>query len=96
MNEKRTNNIVQCAKHPLSFAVLGGCVGTRSAEKDAVASQKGGCGMVKKLRPIIGLKTAHRIAELCVSVRNKLSNMLMNFRFMAQRKYPAVMGKIIN
>jgi hypothetical protein len=52
--------------------------------------------MVKKLRPIIGLKTAHRTAELCVSVRNKLSNMLMNFRFMAQRKYPAVMGKIIN
>jgi hypothetical protein len=96
MNEKRTNNIVQCAKHPLSFTVLGGCVGTRSPEKNAVASQKGGCGMVKKLRPIIGLKTAHGTAELCVSVRNKLSNMLMNFRFMPHRKYPAIMGKIIN
>jgi hypothetical protein len=96
MNEKCTNSIVQCAKHPLSFTILGGCVGTQSPEKDAVASQKGGCGMVKKLPPIIGLKTTHRTTELCVSVRNKLSNMLMNFRFMAQRKYPAVMGKIMN
>jgi hypothetical protein len=96
MNEERTNNIVQCAEHSLSFTVLGGCVGTRSPEKDAVAGQKGGCGMVKKLRPIIGLKTAHRTIELCVSVRNKLNNMLMNFRFMAQRKYPTVMGKVIN
>jgi aspartate ammonia-lyase len=96
MNQKRPNNIVQCTKHPLSFAVLGGCVRTRGAKKDAVASQKGSGGIVKELRPIIGLKTAHRIAELCVSVRNKLNNMLMDFRFMTQRKYPTIMGKIIN
>jgi len=83
MNQKRPNSIVQCAKHPLSFAVLGGCVGARGAKKDAAASQEGGSGIVKKLCPIICLKTAHRITELCVSVSNKLNNMLMNFRFMA-------------
>jgi len=37
MKQKRSNNIVQCAKHPLSFAVLGGCVGARGAKQDAAA-----------------------------------------------------------
>ena len=96
MNQKRPNSIVQCAKHPLSFAVLGGCVGARGAKKDAAASQEGGSGIVKKLCPIICLKTAHMITELCVSVSNKLNNMLMNFRFMAQGECPTIMGKIIN
>jgi hypothetical protein len=96
MNQERANNIVECAKHPLSFAVLGGCVGARSTKKDATASQEGGGGSVDELGAIICLKTAQRITELCVSVSNKLNNMLMNFRFMAQRKRPTVMGKIIN
>ena len=96
MNQKRPNSIVQCAKHPLSFAILGGCVGARGAKKDAAASQEGSSGIVKEFRAVICLKTAHNIAELCVSVSNKLNNMLMNFRFMAQRKRPTIMCKIIN
>ena len=96
MNQKSANNIVQSANHPLSFAILGGCVGARGAKKDAAASQEGSSGIVKELRAIICLKTAHNIAELCVSVSNKLNNMLMNFRFMAQRKRPTIMCKIIN
>jgi hypothetical protein len=96
MDQECPNNIVQCTKHPLSFAVLGGCVGARSAEKDAATSQEGSSGIVEELRAIICLKTAHRIAELCVSVSYELDNMLVNFRFMAQRKSPTVVCKIIN
>ena len=96
MNQKRPNSIVQCAKHPLSFAVLGGCVGARGAKKNATASQEGSSGIVKELRAIICLKTAHSIAELCVSVSNKLNDMLMNFRFMTQWKSPTIVCKIIN
>jgi len=38
MNQKRADSIVQSAKHPLSFAILGGCVGAWGAEEDAAAS----------------------------------------------------------
>jgi len=96
MNQKRPNSIVQCAKHPLSFAILGGCVRARGAKKDAAASQEGSSGIVKELRAIICLKTAHRKTELCVSISNKLNNVLMNFRFMAKRKRPTIMCIIIN
>jgi hypothetical protein len=92
MNQKHPNNIVQSAKHPLSFAVLGGCVGARGAKKDAAGS---GSGTVNELSPIIGLKTAHRRTELCVSVSSELNNMFMNFRFMAQGECPTKMSKII-
>jgi hypothetical protein len=96
MNQERPNHIVQGAKQPLSFAVLGGCVGARGAKKNAAASQEGSSSIVDELRAIISLKTAQRIAELCVSVSSKLDNMLMNIRFMAQRKRPTIMCKIIN
>ena len=79
MNQKRSNNIVQSAKHLLSFAILSGCVGARGAEEDAAASQEGGGGSVEELGAIICLKTAHRKTELCVSVSNKLNNVFMNF-----------------
>ena len=88
MNQKRPNNIVQSAKHPLSFAVLGGCVGARGAKKDAAANQEGDSGTINELGPIIGLKTAHRRAELCVSVSSELNNMVMSLRFMAQGECP--------
>jgi hypothetical protein len=84
MDQKCPNNIVQSAKHPLSFAVLGGCVGARGAKKDAAANQEGDSGTINELGPIIGLKTAHRRAELCVSVSSELNNMVMSLRFMAQ------------
>jgi hypothetical protein len=95
MNQKRPNNIVQSAKHPHSFAVLGGCVGARGAKKDVVGSQEGDSGTVNELSPIIGLKTAHRRTELSVSVSSELNNMFMNFRFMAQGECPTKMSKII-
>jgi hypothetical protein len=93
MYKKCPNNTVQCAKDPLSFVVLGGCVGAQSAEKDDAASQEGSSGIVEELRAIICLKTA---TELCVSVSYERDNMLMNFRFMVQRKGPTIMYKIIN
>jgi hypothetical protein len=96
MDQKHPNNIVPSVKHPLSFAVLGGCVGARGAKKDAAASQEGGSGTVSELDPIIGLKTAHRRAELCVSVSSELNDMLMSLRFMAQGECPTKMSKIIN
>ena len=83
MNQKRPNNIVQSVKHPLSFAVLGGCVGARGAKKDALGSQEGGGGTINELSAIVGLKTAHRRVELCVSVSSELNNMFMSLRFMA-------------
>jgi hypothetical protein len=96
MYQEGPNSIVQGAKHALSFAVLGGGVGARSAEKDAAASQEGSSGIVEKLCAVIRLKTAHRIAELCVSVSDELDNMFVNTRFMTQREGPTVMGKIID
>jgi hypothetical protein len=78
MNQKRANGIVQGAKHPLSFAILGGCERARGAEEDAAASQKGGGGIIEEFSAIICLKTAHGKTELCVSV-NKLNNVFMNF-----------------
>jgi hypothetical protein len=96
MYQEGPNTIVQSAKHALSFAVLGGCVGARSAEKDAATSQEGSSGIVKELCAIIFLKTAHMITELCVSVGDELDNMFVNIRFMMQRKSPTVMGKIID
>jgi hypothetical protein len=96
MYQECPNSIVQCAKHALSFAVLGGRVGARSAEKDVAASQEDSSGIVEEFRAVICLKTAHRIIELCVSVGYELDNVFVNIRFMAQRKNPTVMGKIIN
>jgi hypothetical protein len=96
MDQECTNIIIQCTKYPLSFAILGGCVGARSAKKYATSSQEGSSGIVEELRVVICLKIMHMIVELCVSVSYELDNMLVNFRFMAQRKTPTVMCKIIN
>jgi len=96
MNEKGTNCIVQCAKHALGFAVLSGCVGARSAEQDATTSQEGSIGIVEELGALICLKTAHRGTKLCLSISNKLNNMIMNFRFMAKEIRPTIMSIIIN
>jgi hypothetical protein len=96
MYQECPNSIVQCAKHALSFAVLGGRVGARSVEKDAATIQEGRSGIVEELRAIICLKTTHRVAELCVSISYELDNVFVNVRFMAQRKNPTVMCKIIN
>jgi hypothetical protein len=65
MNQKRANNIVQCAKHPLSFAILGGCIRARGAKEDTMTSQEDGGGIVEELGAIICLKTVHRKTELC-------------------------------
>ena len=96
MNEKGTNCIVQCAKHALGFAVLSGCVGARSAEQDATTSKEGSIGIIEELDAIICLKTAHRRTKPCVSISNKLNNMIMNFRFMAKGIRPTIMSIIIN
>jgi hypothetical protein len=74
---------------------LGGCVGARGAKKDAPGSQEGGGGTVNELSAIIGLKTAHRRAELCVSVSSELNNMFMSLKFMTQGECPTKMSKII-
>jgi hypothetical protein len=96
MDQKRANNIVQGAKHPLGFAVLGGRVGARGTKQSAAASQEGSGGIVDELGAVICLKTAYRDTELCVSVSNKLNNMIMNFGFMAEGKRPTIMSIIIN
>jgi hypothetical protein len=96
MNQKRANNIVQSAKHSLSFAILSGCVGARGAKKDAAGNQEGGGGIVEELGAIICLKTTYRKPELSVSVSNKLNNVFINFGFMAKRKRPTIMCIIIN
>jgi hypothetical protein len=86
MYQECPNSIVQCAKHALSFAVLGGCVRTRSVEENAAASQEGSGGIVEELRAIVGLKTAHRITELCVTISYELNDVFVNIGFMAQGK----------
>jgi hypothetical protein len=70
---------IQGAKHPLNFAILGGCIRARGAKENTAASQKGGCGIVEELGAIICLKTTHKKTELCVSVTNKLNDVFMNF-----------------
>jgi hypothetical protein len=96
MNQKCANNIVQGAKHPLSFAVLGGRVWTRSAQQYATASQEGSSGVVDELGAIICLKTAYRTTEMCVSIRDKLDKLIMHFRLMTKQVRPTVMSIIIN
>jgi hypothetical protein len=96
MNQKCANSIVQGAKHPLSFAVLGGRVWTRSAQQYATASQEGSSGVVDELGAIICLKTAYRTTEMCVSIRDKLDKLIMHFRLMTKQVRPTVMSIIIN
>jgi hypothetical protein len=96
MNQKCANNIVQGAKHPLSLAVLGRHVWTRSAQQYATASQEGSGGVVDELGAIIYLKTAYRTTELCVSISNKLDKVIMHFRLMTKRVRPTVMSIVIN
>jgi hypothetical protein len=55
-------------------------------EKNAVASPEGSGGIVEELRAVVGLKTAHRRTELCVSISYELNNVFVNIRFMAQGK----------
>ena len=96
MDQKHLNDIVQSAKHSLSFAILGGCVGARGVKKDALGSQEGSGGTINELSAIVGLKTAHRRVELCVSVSSELNNVFMSLRFMTQGECPTKMSKIIN
>jgi hypothetical protein len=95
MDQKHLNDIVQSAKHSLSFAILGGCVGARGVKKDALGSQEGSGGTINELSAIVGLKTAHRRVELCVSVSSELNNVFMSLRFMTQGECPTKMSKII-
>jgi hypothetical protein len=95
MDQKHLNDIVQSAKHSLSFAILGGCVGARGVKKDALGSQEGSGGTINELSAIVGLKTAHRRVELCVSVSSELNNVFMSLRFMTRGECPTKMSKII-
>ena len=51
--------------------------------------------MVNKLGSIICLKGFWCAAKLCLSVCYKLNNVAVHLRFVAKRKGPAVMRKII-
>lgn len=52
--------------------------------------------MINKLGTVVGLETLEAVAELCVGILNELNNMAMNIGFLAKRKRPAKMSKIIN
>lgn len=60
-----------------------------------MGSEERGGDVVNKLGSIICLKGFRCAAKLCLSVCYKLNNVAVHLRFVAKRKGPAVMGKII-
>ena len=56
MKEHGTDGVVCGAKHAFSLAILWRGIGTREAERNAMASEEGGGSMVNELGPIIRLE----------------------------------------
>ena len=60
-----------------------------------MASEERSGGVINELGSIICLKGFRCGAKLCLSVCYKLNNVSVHLRFVAKRKGPAVMGKVI-
>ena len=56
MKEHGADGVVGGAKHAFSLAILWRGIGTREAERNAMASEEGGGSMVNELGPIISLE----------------------------------------
>ena len=70
------NGVVEGADDALSFAVLGGGVGTGEAKKNASGSQEGVHGIVDELTAIIGPNTSYRNAKLSLNKLNESRDVL--------------------
>ena len=56
MKEHGADSVICGAKHAFSLAILWRGIGTREAERNAMASEEGGGSMVNELGPIISLE----------------------------------------
>jgi len=95
MEEHGADGVVGGAEHAFSLAVLWGGIGAGEAEHNAMAGEERVGGVVNKLGLIICLKGFRCGAKLCLSVGNELDNVAVHLGFLAKRKGPAVMRKII-
>jgi hypothetical protein len=95
MEEHGADGVVDCAEDAFGLAILWGGIRAGEAECSAMTGEESGGGVVNELGAIICLEGFGCGAKLCLSVCNELNNVAMHLRFLAKRKSPAVMGKII-
>ena len=95
MKKKGTDNIIDSTKRTFSFAVLRRSVGTRKTEKNAVVKKEGMIFNIIKFTTIITLYEANREKEVHGDVSLKIEKENVNVRFVAERKDPRKVCKII-
>ena len=95
LEQQRAHDIVGGADHALSLAVLGGGVGTRHPELDAVGEKEGARGGVVELAAVITLDSFDDAIELSGHPREKVRKSGERVRLQTQRKSPRIVRAII-
>ena len=95
LKKKGTNNIIYSTKRTFSFSVLRRSVGTRKTEKNVVVKKECTIFNIIKFTTIITLYEANREKEVHGDVSLKIEKESMNVGFVAERKGPDKVCKII-
>ena len=96
MDQKGAHDVIRCANHPLSLAVLRRGIRTRHAHLNTSREKERTGGGVVELTPVVTLDGLNGEAELSGHPGKKVEEGGKGLRLGAQRKSPRVMRKIIN
>jgi hypothetical protein len=96
LEEERAGNIIDSADGTLGFAILGGHVGLRETEMNAMLSKVRGNGGVDELSPVVSLHGNKRARKLGANIGNKGNKIVGGVRFSAKWKSPHKVGEIID
>ena len=96
LDQKGAHDVIRCAIHPLSLAVLRRGVRTRHTQLNTLREEEGTGGGVIELTPVVTLDGLNSEAELSGHPGKEVEEGGEGLRLSAQRESPRVMRKIIN
>ena len=96
LDQKGAHDVVRCANHPLSLAVLRRGLRTRHTQLNTPREEEGTCGGVIELTPVVTLDGLNGEAELSGHPGKEVDEGGEGLRLGAQRESPRVMREIIN
>jgi len=95
LKEHGTNDVINGTNHTLGFTILRRRVRARHPEQDAIGEEKGACRGVIELATIVTLNALDGATELCLHIREKVSQGGKGFRFKPKWERPQKVRAVI-
>jgi len=95
LKEHGTNDVINGTNHTLGFTILRRRVRARHPKQDTMGEEKGARRGVIELATIITLNALDGATELCLHIREKVSQGGKGFRFKPKWERPQIMRAVI-